>query len=124
LPIEIWREVTSWLSRADLRNLLAIRHPLREVASEFFARNIFLQFLPKKNVPRRFTIEGMSFTANNGDHGPDIEGCIIRQLTADIETLRFFRGQWTKGFWRRFSNGWVRFKIRRVRDLMQISVPM
>ncbi|KIM82412.1 hypothetical protein PILCRDRAFT_88514 [Piloderma croceum F 1598] len=43
LPIEIWEEISRYLSRSDLKSLLLVPHPIREVASEMFWQDISLR---------------------------------------------------------------------------------
>jgi hypothetical protein len=44
LPIEIWGEISRRLPRSDLKTLLLVPHPIREVASQMFWQDISLRF--------------------------------------------------------------------------------
>ena len=44
LSNEIWSEITSFLSRRDLRSLLLVPHPLSSIASRLLFRDVCLQF--------------------------------------------------------------------------------
>jgi hypothetical protein len=43
LPAELWREVVSYLSRRDLRNLVSVPHVLSSIARHFLFRDLILQ---------------------------------------------------------------------------------